>query len=106
MYVNDSVVLAPALDDDAIYGIPRPLVPASVSSVANAAPTMGCSTGYLSPGFDVDLLGRVFLKPFQTVKSIPPKLRLGFARVFLQALDAVLTYPSEVSSWIQLLILP
>ena len=33
-------------------------------------------------------------------------MRLGFARVFLHALDAVQAYPSEVSSWVQLLIQP
>ena len=44
---------------------------------------MGSSSGCLSLGFDVDLLGRVFLKPFWTVKCIPLKLRLSFARMFL-----------------------
>ena len=58
------MVLALTLDDDAIYGIPRPLVPACVSSVADAALAMDYSTGYLSPGFDVDLLERVFLNLF------------------------------------------
>ena len=48
----------------------------------------------------------MFLKPHRTVKSIPPKLRLGFARVFLQALDTVLACPSDISVRVQLLILP
>ena len=67
---------------------------------------MGSSVGCSSSGFDVVLLGRVLSKPLWTVKSFPPKICLGCARVFLQTLDVVLACPSDISAWVQLLILP
>ena len=103
-HANGSVVSSPSLDDVAIHGITHPIVPAYASGVVDEAPFLGPSIGCLSSGFDVDLLDRVFLKPFRAVKSIPPKLRLGFARIFLHAFDAVLACPSDVSSWVQLLV--
>ena len=48
----------------------------------------------------------VFFKPLRTVKSILPKLRLGFSTMFLQALYMVLACPSDEFAWVQLLILP
>ena len=105
-HANGSVVVAPTLDDEAIYGIPRPLAPVCASFEDGEASSSGSSSGCLSPCFDVYLLGCVFLKSCRTVKSIPPKLRLGFVRVFLYALDAVLACPSDVSTRVQLFILP
>lgn len=102
-HANGSVTLSPSLGDVSIHCIPRPLVSTCVPCVgAEPSPPLGFGIS----GFNVDLLGQVFLKPFRTVKSIPSKLRLGFARVFLQALDVVLACPRDVSAWVQLLILP
>ena len=52
----------------------------NVSSEAYEAPPLGSSAGCSCSGFDVELLGRVLLKPLRTVKSIPPKLHLGVLR--------------------------
>lgn len=62
--------------------------------------------GDVPVGFDISLLDRVFSKKLRTVKSIPPKLRPSFAKVFLIALDLVLARPGDLSSWVQLLVLP
>ena len=87
-------------------GIPCPLTSVRVPCVFDMALLLGSSSGFLNTSFDVDILGSVFLTPLQTVKSIPPKLRLGFARVFLQTLDMVIACPCDVFAWVQLLILP
>lgn len=102
------VILAPTSVDDAILGIPRRLTSACAFSEAYKAPPLGSYVGCSSSGFEVDLVGRVLAKPLRTVNSIPPKLRLGCARVFLQTLDVVLACPSDISVWVQvqLLILP
>ncbi|CAL1369107.1 unnamed protein product [Linum trigynum] len=42
----------------------------------------------------------------RTVKSIPPKCRLGFARALKGALDDVGVSPGDISCWIRLLVLP
>ncbi|GKF34788.1 hypothetical protein Tco_0107988, partial [Tanacetum coccineum] len=56
--------------------------------------------------FDINLLNRIFSKNLRTVKCIPPRLRLGFAKLFCSALDKVLGSPGDMSVWVQLLILP
>ncbi|PWA64211.1 hypothetical protein CTI12_AA346090 [Artemisia annua] len=56
--------------------------------------------------FDINLLDRFFAKKLHTVKCIPPRLRLGFAKLFRCALDNVLARPNDLSVWVQLLILP
>lgn len=56
--------------------------------------------------FDVPLLERVFRVKSNTVKSVPWKCRLGFARVLKEALVKVIAEPSNVLAWVQLLILP
>ncbi|GJR09741.1 RNA-directed DNA polymerase, eukaryota, reverse transcriptase zinc-binding domain protein [Tanacetum coccineum] len=64
------------------------------------------SLGVESICFDINLLSRVFSKKLRTVKCIPPRLRLGFAKLFCGALDNVLVNPGDLSVWVQLLILP
>ncbi|KAL8127113.1 hypothetical protein AgCh_014143 [Apium graveolens] len=66
----------------------------------------GGVVGLDSISFDVDLLDKFLSSQRRTVKCIPSKLRLGFARIFLSALDKVLACPADLSSWVQLLILP
>ena len=68
--------------------------------MADGAAPLDSVNGCFSSGFDIDLLGCVFPKSFGTVKIIPPKRRLGFARVFLQALDAVLASSNDISTWV------
>nr|GEX68887.1 hypothetical protein [Tanacetum cinerariifolium] len=41
-----------------------------------------------------------------TVKSIPPKFRLGFSRVLKAAIDKVICKPDNISCWVSLLVLP
>lgn len=80
-HTNGMVILAPTSNDVVIYGIPRPSVASDVPSMADEAPSLGSSSS-----FDVDLLGRVFLKPFRTIKSFPPNYvlaLLGFSSMLL-----------------------
>ena len=48
-------------------------------------------------GFDLPLLDPLFSKRLRTVKTIPPKCRLGFSRVFKGALDKVICTPDDIS---------
>ncbi|GKA62621.1 reverse transcriptase domain-containing protein [Tanacetum coccineum] len=48
----------------------------------------------------------LFSKGLRTVKSIPPKCRLGFSRVLKGALDKVVCKPDDISCWVSLLVLP
>ncbi|GJY22392.1 putative reverse transcriptase domain-containing protein [Tanacetum coccineum] len=57
-------------------------------------------------GFTLSLLDRLFSKGLRTVKSIPPKCRLGFSRVLKGALDKVISKPGDISCWVSLLVLP
>ena len=68
---NGSVIPAPSFADDAIHGISRPLTSLCAPCVIDMAPPVGSSSGCITTSFDVELLGRVFLKPLRTVKSIP-----------------------------------
>ena len=44
-------------------------------------------------GFDLPLLDALLSKGVHTVKSIPPKCRLGFSRILKEALDKVICAP-------------
>ncbi|GKD22520.1 hypothetical protein Tco_1224223, partial [Tanacetum coccineum] len=58
-------------------------------------------------GFTLALLDSLFSKGLRTVKSIPPKCRLGFSRVLKGALDKVIYKPKDISCWVSyLLVLP
>ncbi|GJY54932.1 hypothetical protein Tco_0446596, partial [Tanacetum coccineum] len=54
-------------------------------------------------GFTLSVLDRLFSKGLRTVKSIPPKCRLGFSRVLRVALDKVICKPDDVACWVSLL---
>ncbi|GKF47385.1 hypothetical protein Tco_0137187 [Tanacetum coccineum] len=56
--------------------------------------------------FTLSLLDSLFSKGLRTVKSIPPKCRLGFSRVLKGALDKVICKPDDISCWVSLLVLP
>nr|GEU29396.1 putative reverse transcriptase domain-containing protein [Tanacetum cinerariifolium] len=57
-------------------------------------------------GFTLALLDSLFSKGLRTVKSIPPKCRLGFSRALKGALDMVICKPDDISCWVSLLVLP
>ncbi|GKD57759.1 hypothetical protein Tco_1291146 [Tanacetum coccineum] len=57
-------------------------------------------------GFTLSLLDCLFSKGLRTVKSIPPKYRLGFSRVLKGALNKVISKPDDISCWVSLLVLP
>ncbi|KAL8117831.1 hypothetical protein AgCh_015653 [Apium graveolens] len=46
------------------------------------------------------------IEGLRTVKSIPPKCRLGFSRVLKGALDKVICKPDDISCWVSLFMLP
>ena len=115
------MVLAPRFDEIAIYGIPVPVKPAlniveeSVDGESDGTLVVdkvieGAASEMPSPGaeptYDLTLLDRVFSKKLRTVKRIPPRARLGFAKLFRGALDKVIACPGDLSAWVQLLILP
>ncbi|GJU01064.1 hypothetical protein Tco_1111402 [Tanacetum coccineum] len=50
-------------------------------------------------GFTLSVLDRLFSKGLRTVKSIPPKCRLGFSRFLRVALDKVICKPDDVAYW-------
>nr|GEW92298.1 hypothetical protein [Tanacetum cinerariifolium] len=50
-------------------------------------------------GFTLSFLDSLFSKRLRTVKSIPPKCRLGFSRVLKGALDKVICNPDDISCW-------
>nr|GEW64116.1 hypothetical protein [Tanacetum cinerariifolium] len=57
-------------------------------------------------GFTLSLLDSLFSKRLRTVKSIPPKCRLGFSRVLKGALDKVICTLNDISCWVTLLVFP
>lgn len=86
--------------DFLIHGIDKPQAASNLAEV-------DASEGSLEPnGLSLELLDSVFQKQFTTTSSIPPPCRLNFSRALKNALDKVLANPSELSSWIQLLLLP
>ena len=82
-----------------LYGFPKPQAPSS-------GPSELVVTVVQDQGFTVALLDRLLSKRLRTVKSIPPKCRLGFSRALKGALDKVSSTPSDLSAWIALLVLP
>ena len=115
------VVLAPSFDELAIHGIPMPLRPGmnivkdyviGGSVGTSVGDKIGEGSGSEVPlldaesSFDINLLDRVFSMKICTVKCIPPRARLGFAKIFREALDKVLARPGDLSAWVQLVILP
>ncbi|GJR22593.1 hypothetical protein Tco_0971120 [Tanacetum coccineum] len=114
------VVSAPCFEEVAIIGIPVPprpdlsvvdstspgTLPTDSEAFVDGAVSQVHSLGVESICFDINLLSRVFSKKLRTVKCIPPRLRLGFAKLFCGALDNVLVNPGDLSVWVQLLILP
>lgn len=76
-HANGSMLLAPTSDADAIHGIPRPLASIGADSLSDEPTPLGSSIGLFSPSFDVDLLGRVFTKPFRTSKKQPSQTTSG-----------------------------
>jgi hypothetical protein len=57
-------------------------------------------------GFDLSILDTLLSKGLHTVKSIPPKCRLGLSRALKGALDKVICMPDDISCWVSLLVLP
>ncbi|XP_056683636.1 uncharacterized protein [Spinacia oleracea] len=82
-----------------LYGIQKPQAPASELSTSVAPREHHFS-------FDVALLNTLWSKRLRSVKSIPPKCRLGFSRVLKGALDKVICRPDDIACWVQLLVLP
>ncbi|GJV47517.1 putative reverse transcriptase domain-containing protein [Tanacetum coccineum] len=84
-----------------IYHLTKPLAP--------SCPQLDHIDGLLHnqyDGFTLSLLDCLFSKGLHTVKSIPPKCRLGFSRVLKGALDKVICKPDDISCWVSLLVLP
>ncbi|GKE14359.1 hypothetical protein Tco_1421936, partial [Tanacetum coccineum] len=57
-------------------------------------------------GFTLALFDCFFSKGLCTIKSIPPKCRLGFLQVLKEALDKLICKPDDISYWVRLLVLP
>ncbi|GJW30404.1 putative reverse transcriptase domain-containing protein [Tanacetum coccineum] len=84
-----------------LYDLTKPRVP--------VCPQFDHADGLLHDqhnGFTLSLLDSLFSKGLRTVKSIPPKCRLGFSRVLKGALDRVICKPDDISCWVTLLVLP
>ncbi|GKA07179.1 putative reverse transcriptase domain-containing protein [Tanacetum coccineum] len=84
-----------------LYDLTKPLVP--------SCSQLDLVDGLLHDqhdGFTLSLLDSLFSKGLRTVKSIPPKCRLGFSRVLKGALDKVVCKPDDISCWVSLLVLP
>ncbi|GJZ19008.1 hypothetical protein Tco_0555598 [Tanacetum coccineum] len=84
-----------------LYDLTKPLVP--------SCSQLDLVDGLLHDqhdGFTLSLLDSLFSKGLRTVKSIPPKFRLGFYRVLKGALDKVVCKPDDISCWVSLLVLP
>ncbi|KAL8103791.1 hypothetical protein AgCh_028116 [Apium graveolens] len=123
-HADGTVISAPDVTEAALCSIPTPIVShmvavnidvgqrgASSSSPSGSSRDLvgvpsGGVVGLDSISFDVDLLDKFLSSQRCMVKCIPSKLRLGFARIFLSALDKVLACAADLSSWVQLLILP
>ncbi|XP_056693200.1 uncharacterized protein [Spinacia oleracea] len=82
-----------------LYGFQKPQAPTSELSSSDAPREHQFS-------FDVALLDTLLSKRLRSVKSIPPKYRLGFSRVLKGALDKVICRPDDIACWVQLLVLP
>ncbi|GJT08227.1 hypothetical protein Tco_0842689 [Tanacetum coccineum] len=85
-----------------LYDIIKPHVPSSSEQLDHVDDLVQVQHG----GFTLALLDSLFSKGLCTVKSIPPKCRLGFSRVLKEALDKVICTPDDISCWVSLLVLP
>ncbi|XP_074316088.1 uncharacterized protein LOC141652482 [Silene latifolia] len=100
--IEDGSVVEPPICGDGhvrfiIYGIPRPSVP-SPSVISS-------NVGVEPVGWTVSSFDRLLSLGLRTAKSIPPKCRLGFARVLKEALNDVVGSSGDISCWICLLVL-
>ncbi|GKA84737.1 hypothetical protein Tco_0806391 [Tanacetum coccineum] len=78
-----------------LYDIIKPHVPSSLEQLDHVYDLVQVQHG----GFTLALLDSLFSKGLRTVKSIPPKCRLGFSRVLKEALDKVICTPDDISCW-------
>ncbi|GKC31315.1 hypothetical protein Tco_1038609 [Tanacetum coccineum] len=85
-----------------LYDLTKPHVPSSSEQLDHVDGLVQVQHG----GFTLALLNSLFSKGLRTVKSIPPKCRLGFSRVLKEALDKVICTPDDISCWVSLLVLP
>ena len=103
---DGSVVAPPDAGDGVVhfvlYDLARPAVPVSSPNGLGAADVVPDPP----VRFGVALFDSLLSKRLCTVKSIPPKCRLSFARVLKGALDRVIGQPDDISCWVQLLVLP
>ncbi|GJV24689.1 hypothetical protein Tco_1377384 [Tanacetum coccineum] len=84
-----------------LYDLTRPLVP-SCSQLVHGEGLVPDQHNV----FTLSLLDSLFSKGLHTIKSIPPKCRLGFSRVLKGALDKVICKPDDIACWVSLLVLP
>ncbi|GJZ83117.1 hypothetical protein Tco_0648290 [Tanacetum coccineum] len=85
-----------------LYNLTKPHVPSSLELLDHVDDLVQVPHG----GFTLALLDSLFSKGLCTVKSIPPRCRLGFSRVLKEALDKVIYTPDDISCWVSLLVLP
>ncbi|GKC99133.1 hypothetical protein Tco_1169408 [Tanacetum coccineum] len=76
-HISDSVVRF------VLYDLTKPHVPSSSEQLDHVDDLVQVQHG----GFTLGLLDSLFSKGLRTVKSIPPKCRLGFSQVLKEALD-------------------
>ncbi|GKB91100.1 hypothetical protein Tco_0963372 [Tanacetum coccineum] len=85
-----------------LYDIIKPYVPSSSEQLDHVDDLVQVQ----HEGFTLALLDSLFSKGLRTVKSIPPKCRLGFSLVLKNALDKAICTPDDISCWVSLLVLP
>ncbi|GJY71196.1 putative reverse transcriptase domain-containing protein [Tanacetum coccineum] len=85
-----------------LYDIIKPHVPTSSEQLDHVDDLVQVQ----HEGFTLALLDSLFSKGLRTVKSIPPKCRLGFSLVLKNALDKAICTPDDISCWVSLLVLP
>ncbi|GJZ43416.1 hypothetical protein Tco_0590671 [Tanacetum coccineum] len=78
-HISDSVVRF------VLYDLTKPHVPSSSEQLDHVDDLVQVQHG----GFTLGLLDSLFSKGLRTVKSIPPKCRLGFSQVLKEALDKI-----------------
>ncbi|GJR25077.1 hypothetical protein Tco_0973604 [Tanacetum coccineum] len=79
-----------------LYGFTKPSTPSS-SDPLDHVDVLGKD---VYGGFTLTLLDRLLSKGLRTVKSIPPKCRLGSSRVLKGALNKVICTPDDISYWL------
>ncbi|GJT70691.1 hypothetical protein Tco_1029977 [Tanacetum coccineum] len=85
-----------------LYDITKPQVASSSVQLAHGRDSVLDE----HDGFTLPLLDSLLSKGLRTVKSIPPKCRLGFSRVLKVALNKVICTLDDISCWVSLLVLP